>query len=105
MKSITLKFRASVSGLITGIRFYKSSTDTGVHTGSLWTTAGALLGSVTFTNETASGWQQASLATPVAVTANTTYVVSYHTAAGHYALTSNGLASAVTNGDLAWDRG
>src|SRR5262249_55144337 len=34
------------------------------------------------------------------ITANTTYVASYHTDAGHYALTSNGLASAVTNGPL-----
>ena len=33
---------------------------------------------VTFTGETASGWQQATFATPVAITANTTYVVSYY---------------------------
>ena len=36
----------------------------------------------------------------MAVTAGTTYVASYHTNAGHYAITSNGLASAVTNGPL-----
>jgi len=36
----------------------------------------------------------------VAVTAGTTYVASYHTDTGHYALTSNGLSSAVTNGPL-----
>jgi Domain of unknown function (DUF4082)/Bacterial Ig-like domain len=34
------------------------------------------------------------------VTAGTTYVASYHTDAGHYAITSNGLSSAVTNGPL-----
>ena len=33
----------------------------------------------------ASGWQQVSLATPVAITANTVYVVSYHTTGGYSA--------------------
>ena len=32
------------------------------------------------------GWQQVTLDTPVAVTADTTYVASYHTPAGHYAV-------------------
>ena len=45
---------------------------------------GTLLATVTFTGETASGWQQANFATPVAITANTTYVVSYHAPNGHY---------------------
>jgi hypothetical protein len=40
---------------------------------------------VTFTGETAAGWQEAALAVPVAVTANTEYVASYHTSTGHYA--------------------
>ncbi|HET8548789.1 MAG TPA: DUF4082 domain-containing protein, partial [Bryobacteraceae bacterium] len=36
----------------------------------------------TFVNETAGGWQQMLFATPVAITANTMYVASYHTATG-----------------------
>ena len=44
-------------GYITGLRFYKAATNTGTHVGNLWTAAGSLLSSVTFTNETASGWQ------------------------------------------------
>ena len=67
-----LKFRSTFDGFITGIRFYKSAQNTGTHTGSLWTTTGTLLRSVTFTNESASGWQQALFASPVPVTANTT---------------------------------
>ena len=39
---------------------------------------GTLLGTVTFTGETASGWQQATFTTPMAVQANTTYVASYY---------------------------
>jgi hypothetical protein len=79
-----LKFSSDVSGYVTGIRFYKGSGDTGTHVGHLWTSAGALLASVTFTNETVTGWQQAMFIPPVSITANTTYVVSYFAPAGHY---------------------
>src|SRR5207249_6642812 len=44
------------------------------------------LASLTFAGETASGWQQATLSTPVAIAANTTYVVSYYAPAGGYAV-------------------
>lgn len=80
-----MKFNTDTDGVITGIRYYKATTNTGTHIGNLWTATGQLLGTGTFTNETASGWQQLNLATPVAVTANTTYVVSYYAPAGHYA--------------------
>ncbi len=96
-----VKFRASVSGFLTGIRFYKGTTNTGTHVGSLWTSTGTLLAQVTFTNETASGWQQATFATPVAITANTTYVASYHTNVGHYAGDNDYFATTgVTTGPL-----
>jgi hypothetical protein len=55
---------------------------------------------VTFTNETASGWQQATFATPIPITAKTTYVISYHTNTGRYASTQNGFSSAVNAGPL-----
>ena len=79
-----LKFRADSSGSITGIRFYKAITNTGTHTGSLWTSGGTLLARATFAGEAASGWQQADFTAPVAITANTVYVASYHTNAGRY---------------------
>ena len=95
-----MKFRASVSGTITAIRFYKGAANTGTHVGNLWTSTGTLLGTVTFTNETASGWQQATLPTPVAIQANTTYVVSYHTTVGRYAANNTYFGSAIVNGPL-----
>ena len=80
-----VKFRSDVAGTITGIRFYKASTNTGTHVGSLWPAAGGQpLASATFINETASGWQQVNFTPPVAITANTVYVASYHTTVGHY---------------------
>jgi hypothetical protein len=77
-------FRSDASGSITGIRFYKASANTGTHVGNLWTSTGTLLATAIFANETASGWQQVNFSTPVAITANTVYVASYHTNAGHY---------------------
>ncbi len=81
---VGVKFRSDSNGFINGIRFYKASTNTGTHVGNLWTSTGTLLATATFTNETASGWQQVNFSTPVAITANTVYVASYHTNAGHY---------------------
>ncbi|MGW4665037.1 DUF4082 domain-containing protein [Streptosporangium sandarakinum] len=85
--ALGLKFQASVPGFIRGIRFYKGPQNTGAHTGSLWTLDGQLLGSVTFTGETASGWQQAIFPTPIPIDASTTYVISYHTTSGYYSVT------------------
>ena len=73
---VGLKFRSNTDGFITGVRFYKGfSTNGGRHIGRLWTNSGTLLGSVTFANETISGWQEANFPTPIPVTAGTVYVV------------------------------
>jgi hypothetical protein len=97
---IGMKFTSDVSGTVTAIRFYKGSQNTGTHIGDLWTSTGTLLGSVTFTKETTSGWQQATLATPVAISAGTTYIVSYHTDVGHYAEDDYFFTSAYNNAPL-----
>ena len=80
-----LKFTSDVTGFITGVRFYKGPANTGTHTGSLWTAAGERMASATFVEESATGWQQVLFPAPVAITANTVYVVSYHTTSGGYA--------------------
>ena len=38
-----VRFRSDVSGFITGIRYYKSTTNTSSHVGNLWSNTGALL--------------------------------------------------------------
>ena len=92
-----VKFTSDVSGYITGIRFYKSSQNTGTHTGTLWTSSGTRIPTATFTGETSSGWQQVNFATPVAIAANTTYVASYHTNTGFYAGDNQFFATAAVN--------
>lgn len=89
-----VKFRSDVNGKITGIRFYKASTNTGTHVANLWTSSGTLLASATFTAETASGWQQVQFSSPVSIAAGTTYVASYHALKGHYSVNLNYFAMA-----------
>jgi beta-glucanase (GH16 family) len=95
-----LKFRCAKNGQVTGVRFYKGTGNLGSHVGHLWSVTGALLATVTFTSESALGWQVARFPSPVAVSANTTYVVSYHAPRGRYAADYDGMATARTSGDL-----
>lgn len=75
-----VRFSADVPGQITAVRFWKVPGATGQHVGRIWR-AGVLLTSAIFTAETASGWQQQALATPLAITPGTEYVVSVNTTA------------------------
>jgi methionine-rich copper-binding protein CopC len=84
-----VKFQASASGYIQAVKFYKGTGNTGTHTGSLWSASGQLIATGTFTGETATGWQSMTFPSGVAITANTTYITSYHTDTGHYAGDTN----------------
>jgi hypothetical protein len=103
-----MKFNSSVAGHIHGVRFFKGGTaNSGLHRGSLWSSAGDRLASVNFAGETASGWLNALFDAPVAIAANTTYVVSYLAPVGRYSVTggyfnnqspSNGPLTGLANG-------
>jgi hypothetical protein len=96
-----MKFYTDMAGTINGVRFYKGGSDnSGPHTGTLWTSAGKKLASVSFASETASGWQTAYFATPVAIIPGQTYVVSYHAAEGHYSATESFFSTGVHTGSL-----
>ena len=58
------------------------------------------LATATFVTETASGWQEVTLPSAVAISANTTYVASYHSTPGYYVASTNYFTTAVTNGPL-----
>ena len=55
------------------------------------------LAEVTFTGESASGWQQVSLSNPVTVTAGTTYIASYYSNSGYFAFDSGYFTAGVDN--------
>jgi hypothetical protein len=87
-----VKFRSSVAGSVTGIRFYKAAANTGTHVATLWNEAGAVQRQATFSGESASGWQKVTFATPFPIAADTTYVAGYHAPNGHYSVTGAAFA-------------
>src|SRR6185503_8576932 len=95
-----MKFVSSENGYITALRFYKQANNTGTHVGHLWTASGTQLAEMQFTDETASGWQEAKLIDPVPITAGTTYVVSYYSASGYFANSGGYFSSPAGSGPL-----
>ena len=98
------QFTSSQNGTVVALRFWKAPGETGIHTGRLWTDAGTQLASVVFANETASGWQERALGTPVTISNGVSYRVSYN---GNTARSStvDGLSSPIMNGPLTGLKG
>ena len=98
--TLGVRFSSTAAGTVTGVRFYKSAGNTGTHTGTLFTAAGEQLATVTFANESSSGWQTANFNQPVAMAANTEYIVAYKSTTGSYSATVNGFGSGLSVGNL-----
>jgi hypothetical protein len=90
------QFTAEKDGYVTGIRFWKTPSQTGTHTATLWSSRGAKLATAEFTDESGSGWQIANFAKPVALEAGTGYVASYFAPSGGYAATYDYTGGSVT---------
>lgn len=97
-----VKFSSSVSGDVTGVRFFEQTWMSGQNNvGHLWSSTGQLLATATFTNETGYGWQQVTFSSPVAIAANTVYIASYSTSSGYFGITTGFFTyGGVTNGPL-----
>jgi hypothetical protein len=95
-----MRFSSKYAGDVTGVKFYKGAQNTGTHVGNLWSTDGKKLASVTFKDETSSGWQTAMFARPVSIAANTTYIISYFAPKGHYSVNERYFSQAYTSGPL-----
>jgi len=76
-----MKFTSDRAGQVVRLRYYQYN-PTGPNTGHLWDGAGTLLATAAFTNDNLRGWHEVTLASPIAIAANTTYMVSYSTSAG-----------------------
>ena len=94
-----LKFQSLTDGYITGIYFYKGAEKTRARTLAVsGPRPGLCWSSVTFLNETTSGWQYQALTNPVPIGSNTTYVVSYYAPVGEYSADAGYFTSSgVTN--------
>ncbi|HPI48149.1 MAG TPA: DUF4082 domain-containing protein, partial [Hyphomonadaceae bacterium] len=78
-----MKFSVGQAGSVSGLRYYRDAndaSDTDVRQGHLWSSSGALLGTVTFTSTPGqTGWQVANFSSPVALVTGQEYTVSYRT--------------------------
>jgi hypothetical protein len=82
---VGVRFRTSIAGRITAVRFYKGFGNLGAHVGNLWASDGTHLGSVDFVLETPDGWQTAVFAPTIQVIPGQPYIASYYAPQGHYA--------------------
>ena len=98
-----LRFSSSEAGTISGIRFYKPETGVLTFTARLWvlgnTTA---LATASYTSDATTGWKQINFATPVPISAGTTYIASYHTLSNYFYAFNNPTVPwfPITNGPL-----
>jgi hypothetical protein len=65
----------------------------------LWTNSGVLLARKTF-SISGFGWQEVAFDTPVAISSDTTYIASYHSQGGGYAVDNEYFGTSVNNGPL-----
>ncbi|GAA2106767.1 hypothetical protein GCM10009841_26260 [Microlunatus panaciterrae] len=82
-----LRFSATANETLTGLRFFRAGGDVQAHQATLWSSTGRVLTTLTFAARSTAGWQYASFASPVAISANETYVASYHVSDGYAAET------------------
>ncbi|MEW6600507.1 MAG: DUF4082 domain-containing protein, partial [Nitrospirota bacterium] len=87
---VGIKWTSDVDGYVTGVRFYKHSSNTNTHKGRLWQ-GSTLLANNTFVldNPSASGWQTAYFDNPVHVTAGVTYAATINRVGGNYYQNNN----------------
>lgn len=77
------EFTSASDGEVTAVRLYQGPDDTGADTATLWDSDGRPLATVQFPAGP-SGWREIRFHTPVPVTADRTYVISYYAPKGHY---------------------
>lgn len=94
---VGVKFRTTVDGNITAIRFYRHVPIPSGYTVHVWSGTGELLGSgASFEGQQPTpGWQIVEVYPPVPINANQTYVASYYASQGQYTITENFFDGAV----------
>jgi hypothetical protein len=100
--TLGVKFWSSQPGTIAGIRFYRAVQSPQGYVAKLYSAGGTLLGSATIARESGPlpGWQEADFASPIPISANTTYIAAYYSPVGQGAWDANGLSQGASNGPL-----
>ncbi|MDT3443499.1 MULTISPECIES: DUF4082 domain-containing protein [unclassified Pseudofrankia] len=85
--NVGTSFDAISDAQVTGIRFWKAATTAGPFVGSLYSSDGRALASVTVDGGSQQGWIQAGFSAPVKITAGQKYVVAAFFPKGHWPVT------------------
>jgi hypothetical protein len=93
------KIQVTTQSQLLALRFWKHASENGTHVGRVWNSAGAIIGSVTFQNESAAGWQRQALPVPVTLQPGQTYTISV-SFNSTYVRTFHGLAGQLVSGPL-----
>jgi hypothetical protein len=103
-KSVTLgvKFWSSQAGTVSTIRFYRAAVSPTGYVARLYSASGTVLGSATLKRDSCSVpcWEVANFASPISISANTTYIAAYYSPIGKGAGDPEELKNGVTNGPL-----
>ncbi len=101
-----VRFKSSAPGVVAGLRFYKNASNTGTHIGTLCVVdqgTGDRLstpGTLKFSGESGSGWQEEFFDTPVRITVDTIYQANVVMPAGFASYDAHAFDSDVVNGVL-----
>jgi hypothetical protein len=100
--TLGVKFWSTQSGTVSAILFYRGTTSPLGYVARLYSASGTMLGSVTMAHESSPvpGWQVATFAAPISISANTTYVAAYYVPSGEYMRVPYGLTQGVMSGPL-----
>ena len=84
-----MRFVADTAGGVAELKYWRAAgdaTDTDVREGRIWDEGGNLLATLTFTSAPGeTGWQTAAFETPVQISANSVYTISYRTNDNYFA--------------------
>jgi hypothetical protein len=86
-----VRFSPEKPGAVTALQYYQGRGAKDITTATLWSADGTVLAQAKFAASTTVGWRTVPLDSPVALTAGSTYVVSYHAPRGGYAVTERDL--------------
>lgn len=96
-------FKVATAGNVVGYRFYDGQYplwNSAYREGSLWTVAGVQLATKVSPNRTNNGWIEVLFDAPVAIAANTPYMISVFHDLGNWSATFAALEHDVVSGDI-----
>ena len=91
--TLGVRMTTTAEGSVTKVRFYKDPIFAGAHTVYVWNSLGTVLAQQVFQNETASGWQELTLNTPVLIAANSTFSVGFSLTDGGFVFNTGSIAN------------